>query len=121
MNTSQKGKEGENRAITYLKEAGYRITERNYRKKEGEIDIIAEKDGEMVFLEVKSLSGLDSLELEGLVNRKKRDRIIRTAREYLFEKGIAETRRLRFDVILCERHQNTITHYENAFTESGIL
>ena len=48
------GKEGEKAAVKFLKKKGYRIIEKNYRNKTGEIDIVAEQDEVLVFVEVKS-------------------------------------------------------------------
>ena len=48
------GKEGEKAAVKFLKKQGYRIIEKNYRNKSGEIDIVAEQDQVLVFVEVKS-------------------------------------------------------------------
>ena len=48
------GKLGEDLAIKYLKEKGYEIIERNFRCKQGEIDIIAKAKEEYVFIEVKT-------------------------------------------------------------------
>lgn len=54
MTTIDSGKSGEELACEYLKEQGYKILERNYRIRGGEIDIVA-KDGEyLVFIEVKT-------------------------------------------------------------------
>jgi len=47
---------GENCACTYLERHGYKVIERNYRKKYGEIDIIATKEGVLHFIEVKSVT-----------------------------------------------------------------
>jgi putative endonuclease len=52
MNTT--GELGEHIACRYLQKHGYRIVERNYSKKWGEIDIIAEKGGTLTFVEVKT-------------------------------------------------------------------
>ena len=52
----QFGREGESAAIAFLKENGYRILEKNFRSKLGEIDVIAEQGGVIVFIEVKALS-----------------------------------------------------------------
>ena len=48
------GRAGEIKAAEYLKKNGYKIAEKNYRTHIGEIDIIAEKDGVTVFIEVKT-------------------------------------------------------------------
>jgi len=48
------GAKGEEIAARYLKKKGYRIIERNFRTRIGEIDIIAEHDRELVFIEVKT-------------------------------------------------------------------
>ncbi len=52
----QFGREGESAAIAFLKKKGYRILEKNFRSKVGGIDIIAEKAGLIVFIEVKARS-----------------------------------------------------------------
>lgn len=59
--TSEKqkiGEAGENIASRFLVKHGYSILDRNYTKKWGEIDIIAEKDSKLYFIEVKSVSHL---------------------------------------------------------------
>lgn len=50
------GAVGERLAAEYLEKRGYRIISRNYRKPYGEIDIVAEKEGELRFVEVKTVS-----------------------------------------------------------------
>lgn len=54
MNTKQIGDFGEKAAEEYLEDMDYEILERNFRLKFGEVDIIAEKDGCTVFVEVKT-------------------------------------------------------------------
>lgn len=53
MNKRQTGSAYETLAADWLKQHGYQITEKNYRCGQGEIDLIAEKDGYLVFVEVK--------------------------------------------------------------------
>ena len=53
MNKRQTGSEYEGLAAKWLEGHGYQIVERNYRCRQGEIDLIAEKDGYLVFVEVK--------------------------------------------------------------------
>ncbi|SVE53674.1 uncharacterized protein METZ01_LOCUS506528 [marine metagenome] len=49
----QFGREGESAALTFLKKKGYRVLKKNFHSKVGEIDIIAEQGGVIVFIEVK--------------------------------------------------------------------
>ncbi|MCX6747526.1 MAG: YraN family protein [Candidatus Nomurabacteria bacterium] len=56
--TQQTGEIGENIAVKFLVKHGYSILERNYTKKWGEIDVIAQKEGKLYFVEVKSVSRL---------------------------------------------------------------
>jgi len=64
------GNKGEDIACKILIEKGYKILERNYSKKCGEIDIVAEKDKKTVFIEVKTETvNLDKLEQMSLTNR----------------------------------------------------
>ncbi len=54
MDRQELGRFGENAVAYYLEKKGYRILKRNYRVKGGELDIIAEKDGVVAFVEVKT-------------------------------------------------------------------
>src|SRR3989344_4105705 len=76
---------GESIAETFLKQKGYKIVEKNYRKKRGEIDIIAEKADTVRFVEVKTVS-CESRAVhrpEDLVDRRKLTRVARTAALYM--------------------------------------
>ena len=64
--TQKTGEIGENIAVKFLVKHGYSIIERNYTKKWGEIDIVAQKSGKLHFIEVKSVSRLT---LPSLVTR----------------------------------------------------
>ncbi|MFA4890184.1 MAG: YraN family protein [Candidatus Paceibacterota bacterium] len=55
-NKQKVGEIGEDVACTFLEKHGYDIIDRNYRKKWGELDIVAKKDGVLHFVEVKSVS-----------------------------------------------------------------
>ena len=54
--TQKTGEIGENIAVKFLVKQGFSILDRNYTKKWGEIDIVAEKDSKLYFVEVKSVS-----------------------------------------------------------------
>ena len=77
------GEYGENEAAKFLRKNKYRILERNYTTPLGEIDIIAEKEGVIVFVEVKSRSSPLFGPAYLRVTREKRKSIIKTALSYL--------------------------------------
>ncbi len=110
--TKEKGDTEETRAVKYLKKKGYKIIERNFRKKFGEIDIICKKDKTLVFVEVRSLKGgeIDPIQT---VSRKKMDRIITTVKYYIQSKDIHTPVRIDFIGIKGEN----ITHVEDAYWE----
>ncbi len=92
------GAEGEDLAVRTLKKSGYRIIQKNYRTKFGEIDIVAEHKDCLVFVEVKRRStGIYGMSFDAVGIRKKRH-IIRTAQCYLKEFK-CENRKTRFDVV----------------------
>ena len=115
------GNIGEHKASNYLKNHGYKIRERNFRAKTGEIDIIAEKNGVTAFVEVKTRTQ----EIYGIpaeaVNYYKQKNIIKTANVYLMRYGFEKV--CRFDVIEVFLTKNIfgykakINHIENAFGE----
>jgi putative endonuclease len=75
-----------------------RVLERRYRRRFGEIDLIAEQGGRIVFVEVKARRGnAFGLPAEA-VTRRKRERIARVALAYLQQRGWLE-RPCRFDVV----------------------
>jgi putative endonuclease len=55
MNTREIGNKGEDIACTFLSRKGFKVVARNYQRKWGEIDIIAQKAGKVHFVEVKSI------------------------------------------------------------------
>ncbi len=77
------GKLGEDIAVRFLANEGFRIIDRNYRSPSGEIDIIAERDDVLHFIEVKTRSTLGQFSPEDAVNLEKRRHIRRVARDYL--------------------------------------
>jgi putative endonuclease len=94
----QTGKKGEDIAVAYLKNKGYRIIERNYKCLFGEIDIVA-KDGDMVvFVEVKSRKSERFGDPQGAVGREKQKKISRISLTYLEEKHLYPCD-ARFDVV----------------------
>ena len=112
------GRWGQNRAEIYLRRHGLRTIARNYAFSGGELDLVmAEKDGTMVFTEVKTRRNEDFYPAVAAVNQEKRQKITRTAKRFLRQFKISE-RPLRFDIItvvLGEKGDPEIQHYPNAF------
>lgn len=121
MSTREIGDSGENLTAYYLERAGYSILCRNYTVRGGEIDIIAEKDGVIAFVEVKSrdISAFES----GVyaVTKKKQRRIIRASQEYLFRIGSESQPRYDVaDVAFSDGKPLKLRYYDNAFSADGI-
>jgi putative endonuclease len=111
-NTQKIGELGEDVACKYLNKKGFLVLERNYTKKWGEIDIIAQKDNILYFIEVKSksVSSLDfiakkldkfdgQMRPEDNMHPWKLKRISRTIQTYLIHMRIGNTR-WQFDLIV---------------------
>lgn len=114
------GAEGERIAVRFLKKKGYKILQRNYRSKGGEIDIICYDHGCIVFVEVKTRFSNAYGAPELAVNEAKRRQIIKTASHYTAQKKI-EGVDLRFDVVSIfhspDAKRPAITLFKNAFTK----
>jgi putative endonuclease len=119
MNTKEKGRRGEQTAETYLVEHGYTIIERNFRTKAGEIDIIAETEDSIVFIEVKGWSAYSFENMEYAIHREKRKRIIATSRSFLYRYPKYNRYNKRYDLLYVNSGNLTIKHVKNVFTESG--
>lgn len=108
------GLEGEDLAAVRLKKDGYRIIERNYRSRLGEIDIVAEEDGCLVFVEVKRRAGRSFGTSFEAIDERKKQHIIRCAQFYLKSNRCAR-RKVRFDVVGIDGDE--IRVIKNAFGE----
>jgi len=92
------GQRGEAAAEAYLVREGYRILARNYRCPLGELDLVAEEGGGIVFIEVKTRRGERAGSGAEALTPFKRLRLIRLARYYLAVHGLGSTP-CRFDVV----------------------
>lgn len=111
--TVEKGRQGEEMALQYLLQKGYRPLERNFRVQGGEVDFIVELDALLVFVEVKYRPrGLAGAGMEAVTPKKQR-RIIKAAGEYLLKMD-QFARPMRFDVV--EITGEGVIHVENAFS-----
>ncbi len=106
------GGKGEALAYNYLKRKKYKILERNFTCEIGELDIVAEKDDVIVFVEVKTRASAKFGLPREAVNFFKQQKLRQLALYYLKSKKLLE-RSIRFDVI--DVIDEEITHIENAF------
>lgn len=110
------GGSGEEIAAAYLQRRGYVILAKNYRKRFGEIDIVAAEGDTLVFVEVKTrTSAAFGSPLEAVDGRKQR-RMAKAALAYL-SAGNLHGRPARFDVVAVRLQQGgpQIEHVRNAF------
>lgn len=92
------GKHGENIAADYLTQSGYSIITRNYRRRFGEVDIVARQDSTIVFVEVKTRrSATFGTGFEAVDVRKQRQ-LTRIALDYLSRHNLFNVN-ARFDVV----------------------
>lgn len=94
----QKGKLGEDLAAKYLENIGYKIIERNFKCKLGEIDIIAQDNNEKIFVEVKTRSTFHYGKPVDAVNKIKQKHIKKST-QYYIHKNDLENEFIRIDVI----------------------
>ena len=109
------GNFGEGLAVNLLKEKGFEIVERNFSTRFGEIDIIARKDGVLVFVEVKTKKGDDFGTPEEMVGKGKVFRVKRMAEVYLSGKEMACRIDMVAVVLDSQNRVERITHYENLY------
>ncbi len=83
MKKQESGKLGERLACDALKKQGYRIMEKNYRCRQGEIDIVALHKNCLAFIEVRTKTGHAYGSPEESVTEQKKQRLISTAMDYL--------------------------------------
>lgn len=111
------GKEAEEKVAEILRKQGFTIVEHNYRKRHGEIDLIATKASLVVFVEVK-MRQHQYFDLSDVITPSKQRKIIRVAKEYIARYG-TENQSYRFDVALLQGAAQglDVQYIPNAFTE----
>jgi putative endonuclease len=115
------GREGESEAERFLRRRGYTILDRNVRSPLGELDLIAQRDGVLIFVEVKARRTAAHGGAPYAVDARKQGKLIRLASHYLARRRI-RNRTCRFDVVLCTGGTDkpeAIEHIVNAFDVPG--
>jgi putative endonuclease len=110
------GRQGEDLAVEHLRKAGYHIVERNVRTRFGEIDIVAEDQGCLVFVEVRTMASNLMVPEESVTWRKQR-RMASLGMRYIQEHG-KDDAEWRADVVAIEvgadGEPTRLEHYINA-------
>lgn len=105
MNRKEIGTIGEKLAEGFLKKKGYRVREKNFRCRTGEIDIVAEKKGYLVFVEVRTKTSTNYGTPEESVTFIKKDKLIQAALYYIdSHKKLPSS--WRFDFVAIELDNN---------------
>ena len=110
------GDQAEKVALSYLQELGYRILSTNYFCRLGEIDIIAQEQETLCFIEVRSKRSKQfGFALESILSQKQR-RLIKAAQHFLLSFSPHKEIACRFDVIGLDYPGPQITFIRNAFS-----
>ena len=113
---NETGTQGEDVAEKYLLNKGYKILQRNWRCGHKEVDIIAQKGEELVFMEAKTRATTDFGFPEETVTKQQKRNLKAAANIFLMNNTMFET--VRFDVLsilMYQGHVREIIHYEGAF------
>ena len=110
------GERGESMACDELEKCGYAILERRYRTRFGEIDVIADDCGTVVFVEVKTKTDCTFSDPVESVTKQKQRRLVSMAAQYVAYHGLDHTP-CRFDVVTVDTSvaPPKLTHYRDAF------
>lgn len=113
MNKRQTGTQWEAQAAGYLMQNGMRIVEKNFRCRQGEIDLIGYHEGYLVFVEVKYRSTFGSGYALEAVDYRKQCRICKAADYYRYSRRLGADISVRYDVIGIQNGK--IEWIQNAF------
>ena len=117
MNTRSWGSHYETRAADELVRRGYKILEKNFHCKYGEIDIVAADGDYLVFVEVKYRKNSETGDPTEAVDYRKIKKICATAKYYMMKNHISEYTPIRFDVVAILGDRFNLI--KNAFDYSG--
>jgi len=114
-NKNTLGEQGELIASKRLEELGYEIINKNWRFKHKEIDIIAQKDGKIVFVEVKTRSNLFFEPPTQAITLRKQRFLIEAANQYLIQNNIALESRYDVVSVIIQNGKEIVEIIEDAF------
>ncbi len=106
--------EGETMACRFLKNSGYKIVEKNFRCRYGEMDIVALEKDVLCFIEVKSRKSTEYGQPEEYVDKRKQQKLIKTSLIYSISNK-SEIPDKRFDVVSVDLNNGVCRVIKNAF------
>jgi putative endonuclease len=116
------GRDAEDLAVALLEKRGLRVLARNWRRPEGELDVVADDAGTCVFVEVRSRTGEEFGHPLESITLRKRAQIVRAARLYMEAEPIQATA-FRFDVVgvtfFADGRSPEVVHIADAFQVDG--
>lgn len=112
----QLGSQGEEKALKYLENKGYKLIGRNVKLFCGEIDLLMQDNFILVIVEVKTKSNLNFGLPQEMVNYKKRQKLLQLAKT-LWQKYPHKD--IRIDVVAIDEEHNKIEHIINAVEENN--
>jgi putative endonuclease len=116
--TNNTGAAAELRAEHYLQQQGLTTRAKNYRTKQGEIDLIMSEGATLIFVEVRLRSNKQFTSAAETVDYRKQQKLIKTAQQFLQEQGLLDKASCRFDVIALNKLTDDNAHIDwikNAF------
>lgn len=121
MNSKQLGKFGEKIAEKYLRKKRYKVLAQNFKRKWGELDLVAKKKGGIIFFEVKTILEREGFAPEDEIDRKKKRQLIKMAQIYLSENKIPFESPWQIDILAIEISPDSkkakIRHFKNAIED----
>ena len=119
-NNQKLGTIGEDLAVKYLEEKGYRIIDRNFQAGHMELDIVCQTPETLVVVEVKSVRLQEFGSGESRISKRKQRSIIKATYHFLGRHPELKGENIRFDVICVnfDRFPAAINHHQGAFWES---
>jgi putative endonuclease len=117
QSTRDKGALGESAVVEHLERNGYTVKDRNVACRQGEVDIIAEKQGVLCFVEVRSRATDVWGDPSGTVTYAKQRKVVLAAMRYLHQHAQSQAMMIRFDVasVVGRGRAVHVEYLENAF------